>query len=146
MTSIKEEEISKLLRIEEELHKRIISQEKAISALARAIRRSRAGLKSPKRPAGSFLFLGPTGVGKTEVARALAEFLFGSDPVRSAVWDRKLGEGDLGRAGPSRLAADWQSALAVAEFLPLEAARGARATDIPDNRLNHLTSRRIVVW
>src|SRR5579872_7488182 len=79
MTAIKEEEISKLLRIEEELHKRVISQEKAISALARAIRRSRAGLKSPKRPAGSFLFLGPTGVGKTEVARALAEFLFGSE-------------------------------------------------------------------
>src|SRR6202142_3210880 len=79
MTAIREEEISKLIRIEEELHKRIISQEKAISALARAIRRSRAGLKSPKRPAGSFLFLGPTGVGKTEVARALAEFLFGSE-------------------------------------------------------------------
>jgi ATP-dependent Clp protease ATP-binding subunit ClpC len=57
----------------------VISQEKAISALARAIRRSRAGLKSPKRPSGSFLFLGPTGVGKTEVARALAEFLFGSE-------------------------------------------------------------------
>src|SRR5437868_649702 len=79
MTSIKEEEIAKLLRIEEELHKRVVSQEKAISALARAIRRSRAGLKSPKRPAGSFLFLGPTGVGKTEVARALAGFLFGSE-------------------------------------------------------------------
>ena len=79
MTSIKEEEITKLLRIEEELHKRIISQEKAISALARAIRRSRAGLKSSSRPAGSFLFLGPTGVGKTEVARALAGFLFGSE-------------------------------------------------------------------
>src|SRR6201982_2103686 len=79
MTAIKEEEVNKLLRIEEELHKRVISQEKAISALARAIRRSRAGLKSPKRPAGSFRFLGPTGVGKTEVARALAEFLFGSE-------------------------------------------------------------------
>jgi len=79
MTSIREEEITKLLRIEEELHRRIVSQEKAISAIARAIRRSRAGLKSPKRPAGSFLFLGPTGVGKTEVARALAEFLFGSE-------------------------------------------------------------------
>src|SRR6201996_2181044 len=79
MTAIKEEEINKLLRIEEELHKRVISQEKAISALSRAIRRSRAGLKSPKRPSGSFLFLGPTGVGKTEVARALAEFLFGSE-------------------------------------------------------------------
>src|SRR6202035_437361 len=79
MTAIKEEEVSKLIRIEEELHKRVISQEKAISALARAIRRSRAGLKSPKRPSGSFLFLGPTGVGKTEVARARAELLFGSE-------------------------------------------------------------------
>jgi ATP-dependent Clp protease ATP-binding subunit ClpC len=79
MTAIREEEVAKLIRIEEELHKRVISQEKAINALARAIRRSRAGLKSPKRPAGSFLFLGPTGVGKTEVARALAEFLFGSE-------------------------------------------------------------------
>jgi ATP-dependent Clp protease ATP-binding subunit ClpC len=79
MTAIREEEVTKLLRIEEELHKRVISQEKAISALARAIRRSRAGLKSPKRPSGSFLFLGPTGVGKTEVARALAEFLFATE-------------------------------------------------------------------
>src|SRR6204780_751595 len=79
MTSIKEEEIAKLLRIEDELHSRTISQDKAISALARAIRRSRAGLKSSSRPAGSFLFLGPTGVGKTEVARALASFLFGSE-------------------------------------------------------------------
>jgi len=79
MTAIREEEVAKLIRIEEELHKRVISQEKAISALARAMRRSRAGLKSPKRPAGSFLFLGPTGVGKTEVARALADFLFGTE-------------------------------------------------------------------
>ncbi len=79
VTSIKEEETQKLLRIEEELHKRVISQEKAISALARAIRRSRAGLKSPNRPIGSFLFLGPTGVGKTEVARTLAQFMFGSE-------------------------------------------------------------------
>ena len=79
VTSIKEEETQKLLRVEEELHKRVISQEKAISALARAIRRSRAGLKSPHRPIGSFLFLGPTGVGKTEMARTLANFLFGSD-------------------------------------------------------------------
>src|SRR5467141_2284950 len=78
ITSLKEEETQKLLRIEEELHKRIISQEKAITALARAIRRSRAGLKSPNRPIGSFLFLGPTGVGKTEVARTLAHFMFGS--------------------------------------------------------------------
>jgi len=79
VTSIKEEEMAKLLRIEDELHKRIISQEKAITALAKAIRRSRAGLKNPNRPVGSFLFLGPTGVGKTEVARSLAQFLFGSD-------------------------------------------------------------------
>jgi ATP-dependent Clp protease ATP-binding subunit ClpC len=79
VTSIKEEEGAKLLRIEEELHKRIISQDRAISALARAIRRSRAGLKLPGRPVGSFLFLGPTGVGKTEMARALTAFLFGSE-------------------------------------------------------------------
>jgi len=79
VTAIKEEEMSKLLRIEEELHKRVISQDRAISALARAIRRSRAGLKAPGRPVGSFLFLGPTGVGKTEVARSLAGFLLGSE-------------------------------------------------------------------
>ena len=78
IVSLKEEESKKLLRIENELHKRVISQRPAISALARAIRRSRAGLKNPHRPVGSFLFLGPTGVGKTEVARCLAEFLFGS--------------------------------------------------------------------
>nr|MBA2340011.1 ATP-dependent Clp protease ATP-binding subunit [Pyrinomonadaceae bacterium] len=79
VTSLKEEEMAKLLRIEGELHNRVIAQRPAISALARAIRRSRAGLKSPQRPVGSFLFLGPTGVGKTEVARSLAEFLFGSE-------------------------------------------------------------------
>jgi ATP-dependent Clp protease ATP-binding subunit ClpC len=79
VNSMKEEETSKLLRIEEELHKRIVSQDLAISALARAIRRSRAGLKPPGRPAGSFLFLGPTGVGKTEMARSLADFLFNSE-------------------------------------------------------------------
>jgi ATP-dependent Clp protease ATP-binding subunit ClpC len=79
VTSLKEEEQRKLLRIEAELHNRVVSQRPAISALARAIRRSRAGLKNPLRPVGSFLFLGPTGVGKTEVARSLAEFLFGSE-------------------------------------------------------------------
>jgi ATP-dependent Clp protease ATP-binding subunit ClpC len=79
VTSIKEDEQQKLLRIEIELHKRVISQDKSITALARAIRRSRAGLKAPGRPVGCFLFLGPTGVGKTEVARRLAEFLFGSE-------------------------------------------------------------------
>src|ERR671932_74158 len=79
MASINQDEGDKLLRMEAELHKRVISQEKAISAISRAIRRSRAGLKSPNRPVGSFIFLGPTGVGKTELARALANFLFGSD-------------------------------------------------------------------
>jgi ATP-dependent Clp protease ATP-binding subunit ClpC len=79
VTSLKEEETQKLLRIEIELHGRVIAQRPAISALARSIRRSRAGLKNPHRPVGSFLFLGPTGVGKTEVARSLAEFLFGSE-------------------------------------------------------------------
>src|SRR5678809_504680 len=79
IASINQDEGDKLLRMEEELHKRVISQEKAISAVSRAIRRSRAGLKNPNRPVGSFVFLGPTGVGKTELARALANFLFGSD-------------------------------------------------------------------
>lgn len=79
VSSIKLEEAKKLLSIETELHKRIISQRPAISALARAIRRSRAGLKNPNKPVGSFLFLGPTGVGKTEVARTLSDYLFGSE-------------------------------------------------------------------
>jgi ATP-dependent Clp protease ATP-binding subunit ClpC len=79
VTSLKEEETQKLLRIEVELHERVVSQRPAISALARAIRRSRAGLKNPLRPVGSFLFLGPTGVGKTEVARSLAQVLFSSE-------------------------------------------------------------------
>jgi len=65
--------------MESELHRRVVSQEKAIAAISLAIRRSRAGLKNPNRPVGSFVFLGPTGVGKTELARALANFLFGSD-------------------------------------------------------------------
>ncbi len=77
--SVKQKEAEKLLSIETALHERIISQRPAISALARAIRRSRAGLKNPARPVGSFLFLGPTGVGKTEVARSIAEYLFGSE-------------------------------------------------------------------
>jgi len=71
-----EEETAKLLRMEDELHKRIVGQEEAVIALSKAIRRTRAGLKDPKRPAGSFIFLGPTGVGKTELAKTLAEFLF----------------------------------------------------------------------
>ena len=74
-----EEESSRLLRMEDELHKRIVGQDDAIKALSQAIRRTRAGLKDPKRPGGSFIFAGPTGVGKTELAKALAEFLFGDE-------------------------------------------------------------------
>jgi ATP-dependent Clp protease ATP-binding subunit ClpC len=74
-----EEESSRLLRMEDELHKRIVGQHDAIKALSQAIRRTRAGLKDPKRPGGSFIFAGPTGVGKTELAKALAEFLFGDE-------------------------------------------------------------------
>jgi len=74
-----EAETKKLVRMEEELHKRVIGQEVAITAVSKAIRRSRAGIKDPKRPAGSFIFLGPSGVGKTELARTLAEFLFGDE-------------------------------------------------------------------
>ena len=74
-----EEETQKLLNMESELHKRIIGQQDAIKAVSQSIRRTRAGLKDPKRPSGSFIFLGPTGVGKTELAKTLAEFLFGDD-------------------------------------------------------------------
>ena len=74
-----EEETQKLLNMEGELHKRIIGQENAVAAVSQSIRRTRAGLKDPKRPSGSFIFLGPTGVGKTELAKTLAEFLFGDD-------------------------------------------------------------------
>jgi len=79
VTRLVEEETQKLLRMEEALHKRIVGQDEAVQAVSRAIRRARAGLKDPRRPIGSFIFLGPTGVGKTELARALAEFLFGSE-------------------------------------------------------------------
>ncbi len=74
-----EEETQKLLRMEEALHKRVIGQDDAIKAVSQAIRRTRAGLKDPKRPGGSFIFLGPSGVGKTELAKTLAEFLFGDE-------------------------------------------------------------------
>jgi ATP-dependent Clp protease ATP-binding subunit ClpC len=74
-----EEETSRLLRMEEELHKRVIGQDQAIKALSQAIRRTRAGLKDPKRPGGSFVFAGPSGVGKTELSKTLAEFLFGEE-------------------------------------------------------------------
>jgi len=79
LSKIEESEASKLLRIEDELHRRVVGQDEAIKAIGRAIRRSRAGLKDANRPVGTFIFLGPTGVGKTELARALAEFLFGDE-------------------------------------------------------------------
>jgi ATP-dependent Clp protease ATP-binding subunit ClpC len=77
--AIAEEESLRLLRMEDTLHERIVGQEEAIRTLARSVRRARAGLKDPRRPIGSFIFLGPTGVGKTELSKALAEFMFGSD-------------------------------------------------------------------
>ena len=80
VTRLREAETARLLRMEEELHQNVVAQEEAIRSIARSIRRSRAGLKDPKRPIGSFIFCGPTGVGKTELARALAKFLF-ADPA-----------------------------------------------------------------
>ncbi len=79
VAQLTEEESSRLLRLEEELHNRIIGQNEAVTAVAKAIRRGRVGLKDPKRPIGSFIFLGPTGVGKTELCKALAEAMFGSE-------------------------------------------------------------------
>jgi len=79
LSKIEEAESQRLLNMEDELHKRVVGQEEAIAVVTRAIRRSRAGLKDPRRPVGTFIFLGPTGVGKTELARALAEFLFGNE-------------------------------------------------------------------
>src|ERR687888_263994 len=74
-----EAESQRLIRMEDELHKRVIGQEEAIVAVSKSIRRARAGIKDPKRPTGSFIFLGPSGVGKTELARTPAEFLFGDE-------------------------------------------------------------------
>ena len=79
LTRIESEEAERLLKMEDELHKMVVSQEEAIRAIARAVRRSRAGLKDPNKPVGSFIFLGPTGVGKTLLARALAKFMFGGE-------------------------------------------------------------------
>ena len=79
VTRLVEEESQKLLHMEDSIHERIVGQEEAVRAVSKAVRRSRAGLKDPRRPIGSFIFLGPTGVGKTELARALAEFLFGDE-------------------------------------------------------------------
>ena len=79
VTRIAEEESARLLHMEDALHQRVIGQQEAIETISKAVRRARAGLKDPKRPIGSFIFLGPTGVGKTELAKALAEFMFGSE-------------------------------------------------------------------
>jgi ATP-dependent Clp protease ATP-binding subunit ClpC len=79
VTTIAQEESERLLKMEEELHKRIVGQDEAIEAISKAVRRARAGLKDPRRPIGSCIFLGPTGVGKTELTKVLAEFLFGSE-------------------------------------------------------------------
>ncbi len=79
VTQLAEEEVQKLLKLEERLHQRIIGQDEAVKAVAQAVRRGRAGLKDPHRPIGSFIFLGPTGVGKTELAKALAELIFGDE-------------------------------------------------------------------
>ena len=98
-----EEETAKLLRMEDELHKRVIGQEPAIAALARSIRRTRAGLKDPKRPSGSFIFLGPTGVGKTELAKTLAEFLFDDEDALIQL-DMSRVHGEAHRESAGRLA------------------------------------------
>ncbi len=87
-----EEESSRLLRMEDELHKRVIGQEDAIKALSQAIRRTRAGLKDPKRPGGSFIFAGPSGVGKTELSKTLAEFLFGDEEALISLDMSEFGE------------------------------------------------------
>src|SRR5437773_12404388 len=79
VTRIAQEESERLLHMEESIHQRVIGQQEAIEIISKAVRRSRAGLKDPKRPIGSFLFLGPTGVGKTELAKALAAELFGGE-------------------------------------------------------------------
>ena len=79
VTRIAQEESERLLQMEEQIHRRVIGQQEAIETVSRAVRRARAGLKDPRRPIGSFIFLGPTGVGKTELAKALAEFMFGSE-------------------------------------------------------------------
>jgi ATP-dependent Clp protease ATP-binding subunit ClpC len=85
VSDLTEDDIEKLRRMEDELHKRVIGQEQAIKALSRAIRRTRAGLKDPKRPSGSFIFAGPSGVGKTELSKTLAEFLFGDEDALIAL-------------------------------------------------------------
>ncbi len=89
---LEEKETSRLLKMEEEIHKRVVGQDEAIKAIANAVRRSRSGLRNPRRPIGSFIFLGPTGVGKTLLARALAEFLFGNQDAMIQIDCSEYGE------------------------------------------------------
>ena len=79
LTRLEDEEAKRLLRLEDELHKHVVSQDEAIKTVSKAIRRARSGLKDPRRPMGSFLFLGPSGVGKTLLSKALADFMFGDE-------------------------------------------------------------------
>jgi ATP-dependent Clp protease ATP-binding subunit ClpB len=85
VTRLLEGEQAKLIRMEDELHERVVGQDEAVAAVSDAVRRARAGLKDPRRPIGSFIFLGPTGVGKTELARALAEFLFDDEHAMTRI-------------------------------------------------------------
>jgi ATP-dependent Clp protease ATP-binding subunit ClpC len=92
VSSLREEESARLLHMEEDLHKRVIGQDEAISAVARAVRRARSGLKDPNRPIGSFIFIGPTGVGKTELAKSLAQFMFGDEEALLTLDMSEFGE------------------------------------------------------
>lgn len=92
VTSLREEESARLLRMEEELHERVIGQDEAISAVSRAVRRARSGLKDPNRPIGSFIFIGPTGVGKSELAKSLAQFMFGREDAMLQLDMSEFGE------------------------------------------------------
>ncbi|MDD5671871.1 MAG: AAA family ATPase, partial [Candidatus Omnitrophica bacterium] len=92
VSRIEEKETNRLLRMEEELHRRVVGQDEAIRAIAHAVRRSRSGLRNPRRPIGAFIFLGPTGVGKTLLARALADFMFGDEDAMVTIDCSEYGE------------------------------------------------------
>ena len=92
VSSLREEESARLLHMEHDLHKRVVGQDEATDAVARAVRRARSGLKDPNRPIGSFIFIGPTGVGKTELAKALAEFMFGNEEALLSLDMSEFGE------------------------------------------------------
>ena len=95
LTRMTTEDSLRLMQMEDELHKRVISQDEAIKAIARAVRRSRSGLQDPKRPTGCFIFAGPTGVGKTLLAKALAEFMFGDEEKMIRIDMSEYGEGTV---------------------------------------------------